>query len=287
MILSPEFLQTLDSISMVVQRTRHRQAAGQKQSLHLGSGLEFHDYVPYQPGDDYRYVDWSMYARLGQLFLKTFIEEHDTQIHLLVDSSESMGFYPEKLRRAAELAGALGYISLRQLDAVGAAFTSTALDFVLPPRKGRRQIFQLLQFLDQTPSGDGTDWERVLRLFTFQYRRPGVAVLFSDFFDESNYTTLLHHMLGIGWQVHLVHILTPDEWNPQWTESLMLQDVETNEKVAMDPSVTAVGYSSVLTDLQQPLQQLTSRGGHYVPVSTDLPLDKAIFEALRLQGVVR
>ena len=287
MILSAEFLQTLDKISMVVKRTRNRQLAGKKPSVHVGSGLEFHDYIPYQPGDDYRYVDWSLYARLGQLFLKTFTEEHDTNIHFLVDSSSSMNQPKAKLTMAAQLAGALGYISLRQLDAVGAAFTTDTVVKSLAPKKGRSQILHLLRFLDQDTAVGQTNLAQVLGDFAWSHKRPGIVVVISDFFDDSDYFQALRRLMGSGWQVILVQVLSPDELNPTWSQPIVVVDSETGQQIPLDPNGLAAKYTERLQEFQARLASLVPLGIHYVPVSTEVSLEQVIFQALRAQGVVQ
>ncbi len=287
MILSADFLQTLDKISMVVKRTRNRQLAGKKPSVHLGSGLEFHDYRQYQPGDDYRYVDWSLYARLGQLFLKTFTEEHDTNIYFLVDSSSSMNQPPAKFDLASQLAGALGYISLRQLDAVGASFTTDSLIKNLSPKKGRSQILKLLHFLDQDTAVGPTNLANVLMDFALAHKRPGMVVVLSDFFDDSDYFQALRRLVGSGWQVILVQVLSPDELDPAWSEPVVVVDSETGQQIPLDPNGLSAKYTRRLQEFQERLASLVPMGIHYVPVSTDTALDQVIFQALRAQGVVR
>ena len=85
-----------------------------------GRGLEFSDFRQYRPGDDFRHIDWNIYSRLDQLFLKLHASEEDLTLHLIVDASASMGFgEPSKFDHARRLAAALAYIALHNLDRVG------------------------------------------------------------------------------------------------------------------------------------------------------------------------
>jgi uncharacterized protein (DUF58 family) len=119
-LLEPAFLEKLERLRLVARR-RTRGSAGERRSRTLGRGVEFSDHRAYQVGDDWRYVDWSIYARLDRLFVKLFEEEEDTDVHLLVDASGSMAVgSPPKLEYAKRLAAALGYVGLAGGDRVGA-----------------------------------------------------------------------------------------------------------------------------------------------------------------------
>ena len=120
-LLDPVFCAQLEQLRIV---SRHRvlgTESGQRTSHLLGSSLEFADYRSYAPGDDIRQVDWNAYARLGKWFLKMFLDEREIKLHLLIDTSRSMGFgQPSKGRMApAGSLAALGYIALHGTDRVG------------------------------------------------------------------------------------------------------------------------------------------------------------------------
>ncbi len=287
MILSSEFLQKLERLSLVLRRTRNRQLAGSRESYRLGAGLEFHDFAPYQPGDDYRYVDWSLYARLGQLFLKLFVEEHDTNIHLLVDGSRSMSFHPQKAELAAQLAAAFGYISLRQLDGVSAAYMTDRITTELPARRGRPQIFRLLQFLEKGPESGMTDMARVLARFAYYHKRPGLLVICSDFFCDSDFPQLIRNLVAARWQIVLVQVLSPEEARPQLEQPLVLVDSESGERVLVDAEGLTERYRDRLERFQRQLASMMAFGVHYIPVSTDDSVEDIVFRAFREQGVVR
>src|SRR5512136_1351141 len=118
-IFDQDFLKRLEALSIVSRRVATGQAKGERRSLRKGTGVEFMDYRPYTVGDDLRYVDWNIYSRLDKLLLKLYVEEEDMCLHLLVDGSASMGFGdPPKLEYALQVAAALGYISLTNLERV-------------------------------------------------------------------------------------------------------------------------------------------------------------------------
>ena len=126
-LLSADFLAQLERLSLLSRRSFRGRVKGERRSPRKGISVEFSDFRPYGIGDDLRYVDWNVYARLDRLYLKLFVDEEDLCLHLLVDASASMGFgNPSKLDHAARLAAALGFVGL-----VGLELDHVALDLRL------------------------------------------------------------------------------------------------------------------------------------------------------------
>ena len=135
----PEFLRSLERLSLVSKRAYAGAIKGEKRSTRRGVSVEFADYRDYVPGDDLRYLDWNVYGRLDRLLVKLFVEEEDLRVYLLLDRSRSMGFgEPSKFDHARRLIAALAYLALAGLDRVTVATFGDALDPGLPPLRGRR-----------------------------------------------------------------------------------------------------------------------------------------------------
>ena len=119
-LLSTDFLTQLERLTLLSRRSFRGRVKGERRSPRKGISVEFSDYRQYGVGDDLRYVDWNVYARLDRLYLKLFVDEEDLCVHLLVDASKSMDFgRPTKLRYAARVAAALGFVGLVSLERVG------------------------------------------------------------------------------------------------------------------------------------------------------------------------
>ena len=116
-LLNVEFLRRIDRLRIRSRGVFRGEFKGERRSLNRGTGVEFADYRVYEIGDDLRYVDWNVYARLDRLFIKLFRAEEDLPINILLDNSKSMGFgQPTKLACAKQVAAALGYVGLAGLD---------------------------------------------------------------------------------------------------------------------------------------------------------------------------
>lgn len=286
MILSDQSLRLLERMALVVKRTGRRHFAGNKASVFPGSGLEFHEYSPYQPGDDYRHVDWNAYARLNQLFLKTFRTEHDAGIFFLLDASGSMAHYPAKYLLARQLAAALGYLSLIQWDQVSAAFFAGDLLQELPPGRGRPQIQRFWKFLEREAQGGVTDLNRVLRTFAHKHRRPGFLIVLSDFLDSSDLMGRLRFLAGRGWQVQLLQVLAAPERDPVGDEDVMLVDAETGEQLLIRGNTARALYRDSFRSMQENLLSLEHVGVSFASVQAENSLQQVLLGTLLSQGVI-
>src|SRR5438477_526881 len=174
-LFGSEFLKKLDYLSTISQRVFRGSLMAQRRTMQLGSGLEFADHREYNPGDDFRYLDWNLYARHDQLLLKRFQEEEDLHVYFLIDCSRSMAFgAPPKFDFARQVAAALAYIALADLDRI--AFVGFASDILadFPLTRGKGRILSLLKFLEAlTPAGEDTCLERVATGFIHREQRRG------------------------------------------------------------------------------------------------------------------
>src|SRR3954447_20673379 len=118
-LLDPQFLARLEQLELVSRKIFLGRMKGERRSKRKGQSVEFADYRNYVVGDDFRFLDWNLYARLDRLFIRLFQEEEDLQINVLIDLSKSMDFgSPTKLHHAKQIAAALAYIGLVNMDRV-------------------------------------------------------------------------------------------------------------------------------------------------------------------------
>jgi len=303
------FLHKLEQLAILSRQAIAGQLQGERRSPKRGQSVEFADFRPYVMGDDLRRIDWNAYARLERFFIKLFVNEEDLTVHLLIDTSRSMNWgEPNKLRYAARAAGALGYIALASLDRVTAtAFGGTGRDGgpsggsgYFAPRRGKQQALALFAFLQAltTPSAGRAPFPGAqptvtalgprLRTFAAKTTQPGPLLLFSDLMDDG-WADGLRALAARGFEVTLLHILSPDEVNPVLEGDLKLLDVENGAEVEITADFDLVQrYKDGLAQWQQELRQFCSaRGMHYVPVETSLPFETLLFAVLRQRGVIK
>src|SRR5437667_8271257 len=154
-LLDGLFLHKLEQLELVSRKIFTGAIKGERRSKRKGQSVEFADYRNYVVGDDLRHLDWNLYARLDRLFIRLFVEEEDLHFYVLIDNSLSMDFgTPSKLHFAKQVAAALGFIGLVNMDRVVVEAVNDRLTQSLPSVRGRRSLFRVLDFLNNLePAG--------------------------------------------------------------------------------------------------------------------------------------
>lgn len=200
-------------------------AAGRRPVNARGFSLEFHDFRRYQPGDDPRAIDWAIDARLSQLVVRLYRAEGHVPLHLLLDTSASMGIgTPSKLAAASRVAAALAYVAARRRDPLALASFDAAVHVKVEPGGGRPQLLRVLEALASVRASGPSGFDRPLSDYGSTSRGPGLVVVLSDMigaaFDGIRF--LLHR----GFSVALVHVLASEELTPVIDSAVELLDVE-------------------------------------------------------------
>ncbi len=285
-----DFLKRLDSLSIVSRRVVTGRAKGERRSFRKGAGVEFQDYRPYVMGDDLRYVDWNIYSRLDKLLLKLFVEEEDLCLHLLVDGSASMAVgEPPKLDYALQVAAALGYIGLSNLERVALAHFAGELTRMLRPRRGRGQILPLLDFLATVEAQGSTNLNGCLANYALRSRVPGVVVVLTDLLDPGGYADGLKALLRRRFEVFLLHVVSEEELRPHLRGDLTLVDSEggPSREVSVDRGALE-RYQARLQEHFAEAERFCARHRiDYLRTSTAVPFQDLILRHLRRGGFLR
>ncbi|HEX7898961.1 MAG TPA: DUF58 domain-containing protein [Planctomycetota bacterium] len=289
-LLDPKMMRQLEQLELVVRRLNAGRTKGEKRSKRRGTGTEFADYRDYAQGDDPRHIDWNVWGRLDRLFLRVFHEEEDLRLSIHVDTSRSMSYgQPSKLLYAKRLAAALGYTALVAMDRVTLEAGSAGAVDRLRPIRGKRQLRELVGFLDGLEAGGGTDLHGGLKQMFMRNAAPGMKVVISDFLDKSGYEPALKWLLRAEDRGVVLHVLAPEEVKPELVGDLALEDCEDGELTEV--SITAGLLRSYETGLKALVGGLKDycrkRGLAYVFVPTSTPLERVVLSALRTAGVFK
>jgi len=282
------FLRRLEQLELASRRLTAGRMKGERRSVRRGQSIEFADYRNYTAGDDLRQLDWNAYARLEKLFVKLFVEEEDVTVHLLVDASRSMDYgEPNKLDAARRAAAALGYLGLASMDRVSVAFLGDGQATGLRPMRGKRRAFELFRFLSEPRAERLTGLAAAARAYAGRMRGSGPLVLISDLMDPG-YLDALRDLAGTRCQLSVLHLLAPDELEPEVPPDARLVDNETGHGVEVSGDDDLVErYRARLAEWQEEISGFVSRrGGAYVPVPSDLDLADLLFGVLRRRRVV-
>lgn len=228
--LDDDFLRRLEKLKLITRKNTRSPQRGEHRSWQSGEGLEFLDYRKYHPGDDLRYVDWSVYGRLDKLFIKLFHAEKGQTAHILLDMSRSMGTgNPPKDITAKKIAAAISYICLSNLDKTGVMVFGDEIVAVKTPARGKRQYPEMLKFLLTLNPSDQTNLNGCLAEYASICKNPGIAVIISDFFDPAGYADGLKALAYRNFDINLIHVLDHEEISWSKTGNLLLHETETGE----------------------------------------------------------
>ncbi len=288
-LLDPDFLRKIERLSLVAKRVFPGRFRGARRSTKRGSSVEFADYRNYAAGDDFRRVDWNVYARLEKLFLKLFVEEEDLHVYMIIDASRSMAFgSPTKLLYAKRIAAALSYIALSNLDRAGLAILNGQTAFTLSPKQGKQSAFAIFHWLKPIQASGQTQLAASLRDFSRKTTQPGLVVVISDFLDK-NYEKGVDALLSRKFEVTVVHLLDEYEFTPPFVGDLLLVDSETDERREITVTQSLLRkYGQRLAEFCANLESYCMRHGcNYARITNRSPFEDLILNYLRRRGTLK
>lgn len=227
------FLDRLRSLAVRLRKRRALMRRGSQSTPATGFTREFKDYRQYTPREDYRAIDWRLYARLDKLFVRLYEETQELNLHILVDTSGSMQEpYGEKRKQALRFAVALAYLGLAGHQRVSLYSMGDTTQQELPPLRGQGNIEKVIQSAKNLKFGGFTDLQRSFADFHPTRQRYGVIFVISDFFGRDVGTARESVKRAASWpgEVHFLQILHPEERSPTLEGEVELSEVETGER---------------------------------------------------------
>src|SRR5580704_590102 len=279
-----DFQRKLEYLAIVSRRVFAGRLRAERRTKKSGSGVEFADHRDYQPGDDFRYLDWNVYQRLERLLVRLYEEEEDLAIYLVLDTSASMTFGGgEKLRYAKKVVAALAYVGLANLDRVSLVTTSDRVMERMPETRGKARIFKVFRFLRSVTAEGTTDLGDALKTFVAQNKRRGLAVLVSDLYDPRGFERGINVLRYNKFDPFVVHVVDPAEARPKLSGDVLVYDCETGDEreITVTAKVLArfaEAHAKYLADIDR---FCATRQVPYVAASIDVPFDDMILHVFR------
>ena len=276
-LVDRELLEKLERLTLQWQKSFSGLVGGHNVSRYSGSGIEFHDHRHFHYGDDLRAVNWRAYLRLEKLFLKLFQTEPRVPVRLLLDHSASMAVGSgEKLLYAKKLAAALCYVGLVRLDAISIIPFASRLGNRQVSSGGRHRFSPVVGFLEGLEPGGATDFLHVSREFASSYLQRGLLIIISD---DNDCIRPLQYLADFGHELLLLQVYAPEDREPPYEGELDIEDAETGSALHLSfDSAARRDYVEAFDAFGQALQLTAERnGGRCVAMSTDMPLDEALF----------
>lgn len=259
--------------------------SGVHRSRAHGFSVEFEEHRPYTQGDEFRHIDWKAYGKFDRYLIKQFETETNLAAHLIVDASASMNFGDGPMTKwvyAATLAASLSHLLLNQSDSVGVVFSREIEDRVLSAKAVRRHLIALLaSFEAERPEG-GTGIAASLIRLAEGLKRRGMVAVFSDLLDDSDLVARALRLLRLkGNDVIVFHVLDSAELKFPFEGMTRVEDVETDRNITVDCEVVRKPYLGLLRKFLDSTRDHCRTGGiHYVLLSTEEPLDRALVRFL-------
>lgn len=286
LLAGSQFIKQLELLSLLAKRVVSGNLKADRKTKKKGSGINFADYAEYSLGDDYRNIDWNIYARLENLVVKLFELEEDVSIYIILDLSPSM---QTKLLYAKKLAAAISYIALNNLDKLAIYGISDTLHTILEPSHGRGKIFPMLNALENAKTvGNNTLFSESLKIFQARHKKPGVCVLLSDFFVPDGYSKALNYLSWSKHEVFAIQVLDKKELSCDVRGDVELECEETKrkEKFTIGP-VEAAKFAKKVEDWNLNVKKECAKNGiGLIQTDTEVPFENVIQNILRRGGLV-
>ncbi len=291
---TPKFLTQLETLRLRTRKEFLGSHTGSYSSPRRGTSLEFADYRRYSPGDDLRYLDWGIYARSDRLYIKLFREEVDLFAYVFIDASASMVFpsRAEKFLPASHIALALAYVVLANHDHVKFHLLQDPPPSAASPfYRGRRRMAECVEFAASAKPGGQLDLAPALGEHLKRLRRPGKAILISDFLMPArSYQQGLNLLRGFNLDIVAIQVLSRPEVEPPFQNgSLALVDSESKAEFQYRwDGAARQNYQARLAHHNSEIRSFCHQSGiHYSLYVTDRDLADFVFATLPAIGLFK
>ncbi len=294
-----ELVKKLKKIEIRTARLANEQLAGGYHSVFKGRGMAFSEVRQYQHGDDVRFIDWNVSARMNETYVKVFTEEREMTVILLVDLSASERFgavAKPKIDTVAEVAALLAFSAIKNNDRVGLILFTDRIEKFVPPKKGKGHVMRVItEILQAKPTSKGTDIRVALELLGGVQRSRAVAFLVSDLIAggveaDGTFHPTYEKAMRIAAARHdliPIQVVDPIEEELPNLGLVLMEDLETGETIEVDTNDSRVRLAfaeRVARERAQREQLLGRMGVDFVSVRTDKSYVKPLSELFRRRG---
>lgn len=289
-LFDEHFQQQLEGLALVSRRLAGGREKAERKANRSASGVEFAEHRPYVAGDDFRFLDWKVFARSDRLLLKQFEEEADLSVHVLLDCSRSMAQGGgTKLTYAKRLAAALGYVALANLDRVSIQTFADGLNERLPPLRGKNRALRMLRFLESAHASGRTDFARAAKSFAARESKKGLCLVITDGYDFSGLAHGLDALRYGRLEPVLLLIADPAEQAPALKGEWLLVDSESGEERTV--TITAGLLDKYREAHRRHFEQLRAhcrdKRVRCFELSVETSFDRAVLLLLKQGGLLR
>ncbi len=289
-LLSNETLARVERMRLRPNRRLTNRTRGEHSVGTGGASIDFADYRDYVAGDDIRYVDWNIFARLQRPYLKLYSHEEELHVAVLLDSSLSMQS-EEKFERARQLAAAFSTMALRGTERVSlfAGGDSSGNPAILQNCSGRPATHKVFEFLKACEIHGSATVDDLIASAIRIHRGRGVAIILSDFLTAGDISRSFNLLHSAGLEIFAVQILGPSEVEPDLTGDVRLVDCETGGSLDVTSARDLLDLYHEHRVAQQAYlaSQCRRRNGRFESISSAETIEAVLFEKLLRRGWIR
>jgi uncharacterized protein (DUF58 family) len=259
--LNPAEMHKLGRLVLLSRHTVEGNLSGAHRSPLTGPSSEFADHKSYGQGDDPKHIDWRVLARTDKYYVKRFEDETNLRVYLALDGSASMAYssgggVPSKFRFACHLAAALGYVVVKARDSVGLFLHSKKIDVRMEAANSLQHLNNMLKHLQNHGPSAGSGVAETLHEIAASIRHRALVVVISDLLtDEDAVAKALAHLRKQRHDVIVFQILDPAEVDLSLKSTCELRDLETGERLTVDPRGLAAEYRRIFGEFLEKYQK--------------------------------
>ncbi|HPC36387.1 MAG TPA: DUF58 domain-containing protein [Candidatus Marinimicrobia bacterium] len=289
--LEPAVIARLDNMALRARLVVEGFIIGLHRSPYHGFSIEFAEHRPYMPGDEIKYIDWKLYGKTDRFYIKEFEEETNLKSYIILDKSGSMGYQSgavSKLVYGSYLAAALGYLLLKQQDAVSLTLFDTEITTYLPPIAKKSHLNLVLGALEKVTAGSETSIAPLLHSAAEKIKKRGLIILISDLLDDpASVINALKHFRHRRHEVIVFQVLDPQELEFGFNRQTKFVDLENRDTLLTEPGQVKLAYRQAINNFIEDYKiQCRANNIDHVLLTTDRPLDLALTEYLNKRARV-
>ncbi len=234
-IFTPADAARVSKLQLTARQVVEGVITGLHKSPHRGFSVEFSEHREYVPGDELRHLDWKAFARSDRYYIKLYEQETNLRATIVLDTSASMRF-ANKIDYAKHLAACLAYLLAMQQDLAGLVAADQTVRIELPPASSPAHLDRLFKAMESIEPGNSTNLVEHLHGLAERLPRRSLVILLSDLWiDEHELVQALQHLRYRKHQIMVLHLMDKQELDLPWTQQITLEDLETAEKMQVDP----------------------------------------------------
>ncbi len=235
MPIDPTFLDQLKQMNFLARKKVSSLYMGGRKSVMMGRGIEIVDHREYYPGDDFRAIDWKLYGRTEKLYIRRFEEEKKQILHLLVDSSASMDFSVDGMRKfdyAGSLAAGFAFVAMRNYEKFTTTLYREGIGRLMQPKKGKRNFFRAIEMLNRADQSGETNLKRCIEQYSSMIKSKAFMIVISDFLEPmQSLRDGIYRIAKSSKDAKIVQVLDPGEITLKWRDDVEFEDMEGTETI--------------------------------------------------------